>query len=322
VATVNGTAGLHLSLIAAGVGADDLVAVPDWAFVATANAVRHAGATPLLVDVSSQSWTLDPELLAEALDARPVKAVIAVDALGHPADMDALAEVCARHGATLIEDAAGAIGARYRGRPAGGLGEMGVFSFNGNKTVTAGGGGMIVTDNQAWAARARHLSTQARAAAAYRHDAVGFNYRMTNLNAAVGLAQLERLDEMTTAKRRIADIYRQALSGRDDLVFGPHCDWAESNGWLSTARVATSEEAGDLISHLAAAGIEARRFWQSLKAQVPFEDCPARLSGISAALSETVVALPCSSGLDAAALDRVIAALGAWRGRALRDLGR
>ena len=189
VAMVNGTAALHLALVAAGVGAGDRVIVPDWTFGASANAVFHAAAEPCFVDVTTESWTLDATLVAKALadPAARIRAVIAVHALGHPADLDPLRELCDDARIPLIEDAAGALGARYKDQPAGGIGDFGVFSFNGNKTVTAGGG-MVVTDDGAAADRLRHLSTQAREAPAYRHDAVAFNYRMTNLNAAVGMA--------------------------------------------------------------------------------------------------------------------------------------
>lgn len=314
-ATVNGTSGLHLALIASGVKSGDRVVVPDWTFAATANAVCHAGAVPFFLDVTRESWTLDPGLVVEALEDAEgrVGAVVAVHALGHPADMDALGEVCAGAGVPLIEDAAGAIGARYKGRPAGGLGDLAVFSFNGNKTVTAGGGGAVVTDNGEWAALIRHLSTQARPGADYLHDAVGYNYRMTNLNAAVGLAQLERLDEMLAAKRRIAAAYDSALAARDDLLAMPRASWAESGCWLYSVLCASVSAADALVAHLNGRGIEARVFWRALSSQPPYVDWPRRLNGVAAELSGRVVSLPCSSGLTAAQQARVVDALSAWR---------
>lgn len=318
VAMVNGTAALHLALVVAGVKQGDLVIIPDWTFAATANAVVHAGASPFFVDVTRSTWTLDPELVAEAIGkggARRIGAVVAVHALGHPADMDPLRKVCSEAGVPLIEDAAGAIGATYKGRPAGGLSDSAMFSFNGNKTVTAGGGGMVVTDNAAWADRLRSLSTQARMGSAYCHEEVGYNYRMTNLNAAVGLAQLERLDDMLAAKRAIAVRYDAAVSGRDDLVAMPRQAWAESSCWMYSVRCSSAADADSLVRHLGARNIEARIFWLSLSSQKPYAECPRLLTGAAGTLSGCVVSLPSSSSLTDAEQKRVIAALGEWRGK-------
>jgi len=301
IATVNGTTAIQLALIAAGVSRRDLVVVPDWTFAASAAAIYHAGAEAYFVDVTQESWTLDPGLVARAFDVAPrrIAAVIAVHACGHPADMDRLADVCRERGVPLIEDAAGAIGARYKGRPAGALGDVSIFSFNGNKTVTAGGGGMIVTDDETIAVRARHLSTTARVGIRYEHDAIGFNFRMTNLNAAVGVAQLERLDEMVAAKRRIAALYDAALAGRPDIDAMPRCAWAESSCWLYTVKTAGAAAADALVRHLGSAGIESRVFWRSLSSQTPYAAAPRLLSGVSAdSLSGRCVSLPCSSHLS------------------------
>ncbi len=316
VATNTGSAALQLALLAAGVGPGDRVAVPGWTFIASVNAVRHAGAEPLLVDVDETSWTLDPVLLAEALD-RPghgIKAVIAVHALGHPADMDALAEPCRAAGAALIEDAAGAIGATYRGRPAGGLGDAAAFSFNGNKLVTAGGGGMYLTDREPWAERARHLTAQARLGADYRHDEAGYNWRMINIAAALGLAQLERLDEMVAARRAIAARYDEVLAAlpHDALAPSPRAAWAEPNGWLYSVCATTEAAATNLVGHMAAAGIEARPFWRAMSTQPPYAGAERLTRGVSERLSGCVVSLPSSSNLSAEDQERVIAALAAW----------
>jgi dTDP-4-amino-4,6-dideoxygalactose transaminase len=317
VATCNGTAALHLALLGLGVRPGDLVIVPDWTFAATANAVAHAGATPCFVDVRSDDWALDPDLMAEALDANPsVRAAIAVDPLGHAADFDALAPVCAERGVALIEDAAAAIGARYRGRPCGAFGGVSTLSFNGNKTVTAGGGGMALTDDEATARRVRHLSTQARPGPEYEHDAVGFNYRMTNVNAAIGLAQFERLEEMIAAKRAIAARYDAALADRNDIRPMPRPAHSESGCWLYSIHLASEADARALVATLAEAHIEARIFWRSLSRQKAWAGAPSRLSGVSAALSGTVVSLPCSSSLTDGQQERVLDALAGWRGGA------
>lgn len=315
VATVNGTTAIELVLRALDVGPGDLVAVPDWTFSATANAVIHAGADPLFIDVDDASWTLDATLLSSALAeyGTRVKAVIPVHALGHPADMDAVLNVCDA-ALPVIEDAAGAIGAAYKGRPVGSLAHAAIFSFNGNKTVTAGGGGMVVTDDEALAAKIRHLSTQARLGDEYRYDDAGFNYRMPNINAAVGLAQLERLDVMLTAKRSIAARYDRALAGRHDLQPMPRCAWADSGCWIYSVLTASRADAESLVAVAAARNIQARIFWQSLTAQPPYAAFPRRLAGVSARLTGTVVSLPCSSNLAAAEQQRVIDMLAAWRG--------
>jgi perosamine synthetase len=316
VATVNGTTAIQLALIAVGVRPGQCVVVPDWTFAATANAVIHAGAVPYFHDVTESAWTLDPQLLAETLadPGHDVAAVIAVHTLGHPADMDSIRAACSKAGIPLVEDAAGAIGALYKGRPAGGLGDIGIFSFNGNKTITAGGGGMVLTDNAETAAFVRHLSAQGRVGAEYQHDVVGYNYRMTNLNAAVGLAQLERLSEMLGLKVALAARYDDALKGRHDLTLMPRQPWAQSSCWLYSVATASDLDAASLVAHLAEHDIEARVFWRSLSHQKPYASAPRRLNGVSRRLSGRVVSLPCSSGLSRSDHDRVLSALSRWRG--------
>ncbi len=322
VATVSGTAALHLALTAAGARPGDFVVVPDWSFAACANAVYHAGGTPYFVDVAAESWTLDAPLLATAVtdSAHPVGAIVAVHTLGHPANMDAILAVAAEADVPVIEDAAGAIGARFKGRPVGAFGRASCFSFNGNKTVTAGGGGMIVTDDESLATAARRLSTQARIGETYCHESIAWNYRMSNLNAAVGLAQLERLSEMVASKRSIAARYDRAIESRNDLLAMPRATWAESNCWLYSVVCASPDDAESLVRHLRKRGIEARTFWRSLSAQAPYAAAPRQLTGVSAQLSGRVVALPSSSHMSRRDQERVIEALGSWRGEDLRDV--
>jgi len=319
VAIVNGTAALHLALVAAGVAKGDRVIVPDWTFAATANAVLMAGAAPVFVDVQEASWALDAKLLERAIGQHRPAAIIAVHVLGHPADMDPIMAVARARGVPVIEDAAGAIGAFYKGRPVGSLGDAATFSFNGNKTVTTGGGGAIVTGREDWAKHARALSTQARPGTAYRYEEAGFNYRLPNVNAALGLAQLERLDAMLAAKRAIAARYDAALAGRADLSPMPRAAWAKSGCWLYSVRCATREGAASLVAHLDAASITARTFWEALSPQAPYRAYPVVRSGVADALSGKVVSLPCSSNLTDAEQARVIDALAAWRGAALRE---
>jgi dTDP-4-amino-4,6-dideoxygalactose transaminase len=321
VALVNGTAALHLALVAAGVRPGARVIVPDFTFAATANAVYHAGAMPCFLDVRAETWSLDPDLVEAALaDASaPVAAVVAVHTLGTPADMDPLAQLCVRAGVPLIEDAAGALGARYKGRPVGMLGDAAMFSFNGNKTVTAGGGGVMVTDREDWAQRARALSIQARSGSRYRYDDIGFNYRLTNVNAAIGLAQMERLDAMIARKRQIAAAYDAALAGRGDLRPMPRPAWADSACWLYSVLCATTADAEALVAALNAERIEARLFWEALSPQAPYAEAPRRLTGVARGLSGRIVSLPCSTGLGETQQQRVIAALDRWRGADLRE---
>ena len=316
VATVNGTTALQLALAAAGVKPGDYVVVPDWTFAATANAVFHLGAMPIFADVTEQSWSLDPALVEAILGDLPgrIGAVVAVHALGHPADVDPLLAVCRKAAIPLIEDAAGAMGASYKDRPIGGLGDLAIFSFNGNKTITAGGGGMILTDNGEDATRLRGLSSQARIGREYNYSDIGFNYRMTNLNAGVLLAQIERLDEMLSNKRRIAAAYDDAVAGRSDIAPMPRAAWAESSCWLYSLRCLGDTQAQSLVRHMDGEEIEARIFWRALSGQAPYAHAPRRLTGVAERLSGTVVSLPSSSSLTQKQQARVIAALSTWHG--------
>ena len=317
LAVVNGTAALQLALLAAGIKVGDRVAVPDWTFAATANAAVHAGATLAFVDVTESDWGLDAGLLEKALKAdRSIKAVIVVDPLGHAADIDALRETCRGAGVALIEDAAGAIGGFYKGKPCGALGDLSTLSFNGNKTLTAGGGGMVLTDDDDHAQWIAHVAAQARPTREYTHDMVGFNYRMTNLNAAVGLAQLERLDEMVAAKQRIARTYDTALAERKDVRPMPRPAHSTSAAWLYNVKLRSESDAAGLVAAMEEANIEARLFWRSLSGQPAWHGATTWLSGVAASLSGTVVSLPCSSSLSGEAQERVVAVLTTWRGQA------
>lgn len=330
-ATSSGTTGLHVALVAVGVTAGDLVIMPALTFIATANAVAHCGADPWLLDVSSESWTLDPERLAEALaretvmrDGRPshrstgrrVAAVVPVHTLGLPADTDALADVARRFGLPVVADAAAALGATLRGRPVGASGaDLSVFSFNGNKTATAGGGGAVAGTDAGLVGLVRHLSTTARVGDGYDHDRIGFNYRMTNLQAAVGCAQMERLDRLVAAKRRIRARYDEALADLPDTGRFPAPAWAESACWFSGFTLGVAGDAGAparaaaLRERLRRAGIDARPFWKPMHLQAPFRAAPRGDLTVSENIWGRVVTLPCSTGLTAQDQERVIAAV-------------
>lgn len=326
VATSAGTTGLHVALASVGVTAGDLVIAPTFTFIASANAISHCGAQPWLFDVSAQHWTLDPTLLASALAAHAVRrgailvhketgrriaAIMPVHTLGHPADMDAINTVAAEHNLPVVADAAAALGARYRGRPIGSLAHLSVFSFNGNKTVTAGGGGMVVGDDTELLRWTRHLSTTARASLDYEHDAIGFNYRMTNLQAAVGCAQMERLDEFVAAKRRIDAVYREALKHTCNIEFFPAAAWAESACWFSGVILSADHwrSVRQLCGQLKERGIEARTFWKPIHLQAPYLECPRTSMSVSESIWTRVLTLPCSTHLTEAEQEFVIGVL-------------
>ncbi|NHC14608.1 DegT/DnrJ/EryC1/StrS family aminotransferase [Motilibacter deserti] len=323
VACSSGTAALHVALRLCGVGPGDLVAVSDFTFIASANAAAYQGARLLLVDSDRDTWCMDPALLAVTLDARaragePLPAAVeAVHVLGQPADLAGIAEACARHGIALVEDAAESLGAGWSGGPLAGratgtVGRLGAYSFNGNKIITTGGGGMIVTDDEATAERARHLTTQARVPdRGYLHDEVGYNYRLTNLAAALGLAQLERLDQVVARKRAIAARYDAALANTG-ATLPPRRPGMDSTYWLYSLLVpegtpADEEAARDaLLDALAAARIGARALWRPLHQQPALAGSEYVGGGVGESLYRRGVSLPCSGGLPDEQQERVI----------------
>lgn len=325
VATSAGTTGLHAALTAVGVERDDLVIMPAFTFVASANAVAQCGATPWLLDVAADSWTLDPALLERVLEdetardgdtlrhrasGRRVAAVLPVHVLGCPADMDAIIAAARTRGLKVVADSAAALGSRYRGRRIAQLGaDLSVVSFNGNKTVTAGGGGAVVGTDPELLALVRHLTTTARVSPDYLHDRVGFNYRMTNLQAAVGCAQLERLDEFVVAKRRIRAAYDAAFAGRPDVGFFPQPDWAESECWFSGFVLDRAERMAALRAGLRDRGIDARPFWRPMHLQPAFVEAPRTPMTVTESVWDRIVTLPCSTSLTETELRTVVAAV-------------
>jgi dTDP-4-amino-4,6-dideoxygalactose transaminase len=316
VATVNGTTALQLVLLAAGITEGDYVIVPDWTFAASVNAIIHAKAIPVFCDIRLSDWTIDPAEVEKAClkYKGKIKAILAVDVLGNLIDGKVLQDIANRFDICLIEDAAGAIGAMAQDTPAGKYGHASTFSFNGNKTITAGGGGMIVTDDKDLADHARHLSTQARIGTEYYHDDVGFNYRMTNINAAIAIAQLERLDEILGYKNKIATNYRNFAAARRDLHYMPVADDQGSSNWLCNIVVADRQNMLSLIQCLEDHGIMARSFWCSLSSQAPYTAYPAFSTRISQSLTDRVITLPSSSNLSPEEQSRVIDALSSWHG--------
>jgi len=325
VALSSGTAALHLALVVLGIGAGDEVICSTLTFAASANAIRYAGASPVFVDCDAITWTMDPALLDEAITDRRrqggrVRAVLAVDLYGQCCDYDALHDVCARHDVLLVQDAAESLGATYRGRPAGGQAALAAFSFNGNKIITTSGGGMLVSDDERLVEHARKLSTQARDAAPhYEHSEIGFNYRLSNVLAALGRAQLQMLPARVAARRHLNTRYRELLGDEEGIAFMPEAAYGTSNQWLTCITVdppafGTDREAIRL--ELERLDIEARPVWKPMHLQPIFAADPAYGGEISALLFERGLCLPSGSALSDDDQDRVVAGvLAARRGR-------
>jgi perosamine synthetase len=303
IATSNGTTALHLALAVAGIGPDDEVIVPSLTFVATAAAVRYVGASPVLADSDPAHWCVDPADAVGRVTAR-TRALVAVDLYGHPADMDALAELAAEHDLLLVEDAAEALGATYRERPAGSLGKLGVLSFYGNKLITTGEGGAVLTDDPALAERARFLRDHAMdPQRRYWHDEIGFNYRITNMQAALGVAQLERLDEFLEQKRAIAAAYRAGLQDVPGLTLQEEADWASSSWWMTTLRIEGDRD--ELAKRLRAHGVDSRPVFVPVHLLPPYRQTDSL--PVAEAVGAEGLSLPSSTSLSDAEVEYVIA---------------
>lgn len=306
VAVSSGSAALHLALLLAGVKAGDKVVVPACTFVATANAVIHSGAEPVIIDVEPETWGLDPNKLEDYLRSHTVAAVLPVHLYGHPCQLDAIQGVAARYGAAVVEDAAESLGARYKGLPVGSdltacqRPLLACLSFNGNKIVTTGGGGMVLTDTLTLADKCRRLATQSREDADALIYGFGFNYRMPNLNAALGLGQMETFSRRLEAKRATHAHYAEHLPMFREQ---PYC---QSAYWLPAVHVGNAEGAR---AKLAEAGIESRRVWRPLNMQPHLKDCEAFHVEVAERLYEEWLTLPSSVGITEEERCRVIDAL-------------
>ena len=314
VALSSGTAALHLALVALGVGKGDVVVTSTMTFVATANAIVYTGAEPFFVDADASTGNMDPELLESTLrslraEGRQAAAVVPVDLLGKCADYEAIETIASGYGVPVVADAAESLGASRSGRAAGSFGRASVFSFNGNKIMTTSGGGMLVSDDDALIAHVRYLSTQARQPAAhYEHTDIGFNYRMSNSLAALGRAQLLRLDEMIARRRHVRERYRALFSDAPGVeIFGGEGD-ASDNGWL-TAILVDSDVAGwtpaQLSAHLADADIESRPLWKPMHLQPVFAGARGSITGASESLFTRGLTLPSGSSMSVEQVERV-----------------
>jgi perosamine synthetase len=317
VAVSNGTVALQLALLAAEVGPGDEVIVPPLTFVATASAVRHVGATPVFVDCEPDIGTLDPRKLAEAITPR-TKAVIPVHLYGHPADMDPIMECARANDLVVIEDAAEAHGARYKDRPIGSIGHMATFSFYGNKIITTGEGGMVVTNDSRFASKIRLLKDHAMDPnRRYWHPIVGYNFRMTNLQAAIGCAQLERFTELTRTRQAVQDAYRSALSSRPALQVNPRRSWASPVPWLVCVLLppATDARTRDAVGDALRKGdIDSRPYFNLLSDMPPYAPARPSASAVGGYPQAREVArrglnLPSSTYLKPAEISDICAAL-------------
>ncbi|MBK9168945.1 MAG: aminotransferase class I/II-fold pyridoxal phosphate-dependent enzyme [Bryobacterales bacterium] len=329
VALSSGTAAIHLGLRLLGVGPGDEVFCPTLTFVATANPIRYLGAEPVFLDSERETWNLDPSLLEAALDDRArrnrlPKAVIVVHLYGQCADMAPILAVCARYGVPVLEDAAEALGATYRGQPAGALGALAAVSFNGNKIITTSGGGMLVTADAVLADKARYWATQARRPAlAYEHSELGHNYRMSNVLAAIGRGQLHVLGERVAARRAIAARYREALADLDGICFMPQAPHGLHTNWLSCCLIEPERfgmSRDRLIEVLAEAGIESRPVWKPMHCQELFGHVECWGGPVAEDLFRRGICLPSSSSLTIEDQAAVIGVIRLAAGAPLKDL--
>jgi perosamine synthetase len=313
IAVANGTVALQLALLACRVGEGDEVIVPTLSFVATAAAVRHVQAVPVFCDCEPGIGTIDPSRIEELVSPR-TKAIVVVHLYGHPVDMDPVMEVAARHGLIVIEDAAEAHGARYKGRPVGGIGHIGAFSFYGNKIITTGEGGMLVTDRDDLASTARFLKDHAMdPARRYWHPEVGYNFRMTNMQAAVGCGQMQRFDEIIERRARVLTWYRAEFAGINGVSINPFRSWAEPVPWLICLVLpegTREEERNRLMSRLKSAGIDTRPYFHLISDMEPYVRFagggdPGRAFPVSRDLSARGMNLPSSPRLDLDTVRRV-----------------
>ena len=325
VACMNGTAGLHIAQILLGIGSNDHVLAPNLTFVATLNAIKYSGATPILIDVDADNWQMDLGLLRLFLEqetekriaedgntysfykktGNPIKAIMPVHVLGNIGDVDKLLEITKAFNLEIIEDSTESLGSTYKGRHTGTYGKIGVFSFNGNKIISTGGGGVIVTNDKAIAERAKHITTTAKTSSLdYIHDEVGYNYRLVNVLAAIGVAQMEVLPDILERKRKMDAFYRENLQGIGDIQFQEVIDHVEANCWLFTFR---TNKMRDLLKYLNNNGVQSRPFWMPMNQLNMYKDLPYfSLNDISSQIYESCISIPSSAGITEEELQKTV----------------
>ena len=315
----SGTSAIHLALILLGVGPGDYVAVQSFTFSATVNPVVYLGATPILIDSERETWNMDPVLLEKAIQGSgfdyergKIKAIIGVNLYGMPAKWDEIMAISKKYDIPVIEDAAESLGSRYDGRMCGSIGKFGILSFNGNKIITTSGGGALLSNDKEMTEKARFLSTQARDNAPHsQHSEIGYNYRMSNLLAAVGRGQMEMIDQRVAARRAINQSYRESFAGIPGIAFHTEpSDKYFSNYWLTAITVDPEKTGGitreDIRLSLEAENIESRPLWKPMHMQPVFSGCPAFTNGVSEALFRDGLCLPSGSNMTENDLKRVI----------------
>jgi len=324
VACMNGTAGLHIAQILSGVTSNDHVIAPNITFIATLNAIKYTGAAPILIDVDPKSWQMDLNLLKSFLQEnvilkevdgvtysfhkstnKCIKAIMPVHVLGNMGDMDKLMEIATQFHLVIIEDSTESLGSFHKGKHSGSFGKFGVFSFNGNKIISTGGGGVIVTNDEALAKKAKHLTTQAKVSAMeYIHDEIGFNYRLVNVLAAIGVAQMEQFPELLQNKRRMDQFYRSELKGIGDITFQDVDPNVEANCWLFTFK---TNKMRTLLEYLNNYGVQSRPFWMPMNQLEMFKnDIYINESDQSNHVYETSISIPSSAGITQSEMEEVV----------------
>ncbi len=313
IAVVNGTSALHLSLLVCDVKSGDEVIAPTMTFVATANVVRYCGADPVFIDCDQETLCLDVEKLKLFLElectqkddgythnktsGRRIKAIMVVHIFGHPVEMDSIIELCQRYNIDIIEDATESLGSEYKGQKTGSFGKLACLSFNGNKIITSGGGGMVVTNDGCLAEKVKHLSTQAKNdSIEYDHNEIGYNYRLTNIQAAMGVAQMEGLDKFVEIKRKNAFTYQNIFSNLDGIEFLWEKQWVKSNFWFYTIKVSMHHKKA-LLDYLLSKSIQVRPMWKPIHTLPMYKDCQAFRVESALKVYDTALNLPCSIGI-------------------------
>lgn len=330
VACMNGTVGLHIAQVLLGITKDDHVIAPNITFIATLNAIKYTGAQPILIDVDINNWQMDLDLLEQYLEQntefkttksgtycfdtttnKRVRAIMPVHVLGNIGDMDRLLAIAKKYHLDIIEDSTEALGTTFKNKHAGTFGKIGVFSFNGNKIISTGGGGVIVTDDQAIAKKARHLTTQAKISAMdYIHDEIGYNYRLVNVLAAIGVAQMETFNATLQSKASMDRFYRKHLNNVGDIKFQQIPEGTHPNGWLFTFRTSKMRQ---LLAYLNSNGVQARPFWMPMNQLEMFKkDIYITNANVSATVYETSISIPSSSGITNKQLQTVVETIKAF----------
>ena len=330
VACMNGTVGLHIAQVLLGITKDDHVIAPNITFIATLNAIKYTGAQPILIDVDINNWQMDLGLLEQYLEQntefkttksgtycfdtstnKRVRAIMPVHVLGNIGDMDRLLAIAKKYHLDIIEDSTEALGATFKNKHAGTFGKIGVFSFNGNKIISTGGGGVIVTDDQAIAKKARHLTTQAKISAMdYIHDEIGYNYRLVNVLAAIGVAQMETFNATLQSKASMDRFYRKHLNNVGDIKFQQIPEGTHPNGWLFTFRTSKMRQ---LLAYLNSNGVQARPFWMPMNQLEMFKkDIYITNANVSATVYDTSISIPSSTGITNKQLQTVVETIKAF----------